>query len=299
MRNRLSARTGGFRQLLVTLLLAALSVRCANTAGEVRAGGAATGEARPSIAQFMGIRAPNNPALAGDGTLYARDWADGIQQLHRFDASGVSTAKLTSFPDGLNAFSLSPDGTKITLAAASGGNEQDQLYLLPAHGDGTSAVTPLLQDPDVVFRNNVWLSDSSGFIYTANDVSPSDFYVYRYVFASGPASSGSEPRKTRLLAREGSWSAQDVTRDGARVLVGRFVSESDRQVYELDTPSGALSELSFADSSGTSSTAAVGYMPGETSVLLASDHDGGTRRLWQLHSRTGATSRPLRDLDAF
>jgi len=257
----------------------------------------------PPVARFIEIHCGTNPVLA-NGTLFVRDIADGTNQLYRFD--GVAgpdrkSTKLTSFPDGMSSFSLSPDARRLIVAAAPGGNEQTQLYEIDVAADGTfGSLIGLLENPAAVYRLDAWLKDSSGFIYAANAESSADFYLYRYDFdAHGKGST------TRLLAKPGSWSARDVTRDGRRVLVEHYVSESNSEAYELDTTSGALTALvpksagASAERADESHTTAAGYLPDESAALLESDADGGTLRLWLCDLEKHETSRPIPALDRF
>lgn len=241
----------------------------------------------PTIEQFSKIRAPNQPTLAPDGALYVRDWPDGVNQLYvrlaGFDRS-APMQRLTSFPDGIGGYWLSPDGSRIVVSAATGGNEQYQLYLLSV---ATGKVTPILQNPDVVYRFNVWMRDGSGFVYAANDQSPSDFHLYRYDLASG--------RSEKLLADRGSWSAVDVTDDGSRLLVSHDMSVSDSRVLELQASTHELKDLSV----GPSPTAnePVGYMPGEKEVLVISDVEDGVMKLFAKDIASGAARKPAAGLD--
>ena len=71
---------------------------------------------RPTIEQFLKIRVPAGAALAADGTLYFRDWPDGIWQLYRVTPLAVSGGgrdyspgkarieRLTDYKDGLAPF---------------------------------------------------------------------------------------------------------------------------------------------------------------------------------------------------
>ncbi|MCI0632131.1 MAG: S9 family peptidase [Phycisphaerales bacterium] len=243
----------------------------------------------PSIERFMKIRAPNSPTLSPDGTLFVRDWPDGVNQLYKRAAGNKPDApmtRLTDFPDGLNSYSLSPDGKLIVLAAATGGNEQDNLHLLTV-ADGT--ITPLLIDPKVVYRLNVWVDDSSGFIYSANAESPADFYIYRFDFAG--------KKSTKLSAKPGYWEASDVTKDGKRVLVNEFISESHSNAFELDAATGNLAKLNIG-ADQTSNTSA-GYLPGEKSAMITSDSEKGIERLFVRDLATGAVRKPLPEIDQF
>jgi hypothetical protein len=139
----------------------------------------------PDIGQFLRIRTPSAPQLAPDGTVYLRDWPDGIFQLYRRDAGdapGATGEKLTSFADGISGFSVGPDGSSVIIEAGVGGSEQDDLFLLdPKSGE----IRTLKSDPGVVYSAQAWAPDGSAFIFSANDASPSDFHLYRYDLSNG------------------------------------------------------------------------------------------------------------------
>src|SRR5262245_34613994 len=163
----------------------------------------------PTIQQFLKIRTPGAPVILPDGSLLMRDWPDGIFQLYRatprtggaaasYEPENLTRKKLTDFPDGLSSFTVSPDGRRVVLLHARGGNENTQLTLLDLASGQTS---PILSNPKVQASVNEWLDDGTGFIYSANDESPNDFYLYRWDFATGKA--------TKLLGKEGTWAAVD------------------------------------------------------------------------------------------
>jgi len=232
----------------------------------------------------MSIRVPTAPTRAADGTLYVEDWRDGVDQVYSRDPGvppGGSLRRLTGFEDGVDGYWLSPDDATIVVAAAVGGSEQTDLYRLePVSGE----IEPLLADPDVYYRFGCWLRDGSGFIFAANDERPSDFHLYRFDLEARVA--------TKLLGREGSWSAVDATSDG-RVLVGRYTSASRADAYELDTSAGLLRSLNRGEGAYNR---ALGYLPGEEHVALVSDAVGGVRRLYIRAFEDGAFSRPLPEL---
>jgi len=284
MQARLNRLSGG---VLPFLLLA-------SCAGAPAASSGATG---PSVRALLEVRAPANPVLAPDGALYVRDWPEGVNQVFRVDRDG-RRVQLSNFEDGASGFSLSPDGERLLVRAASGGNEQDQVFLLGAtrEGGGSSALEPLLTRARTVFRPQVWLADGSGFLYAANDESAEAFHLYRFDFEARGSASG---RATKLLARPGSWSVQDVTGDARRALVSEFVSESDVRAYELELESGVLRPLGpQPEAGGTLNTAGIAYWPNERAVLLESDVGDGIRRVWRQDLRSGALERPLPQLDA-
>ncbi|MFN5944864.1 MAG: prolyl oligopeptidase family serine peptidase [Phycisphaerae bacterium] len=276
----------------------------AQPAGAVSASGITTPgleERGPGVEKFFRIRTPGAATIAPDGSLYVRDWPAGVFQLFRVPAGatpptaapGTPMQQLTNFKDGLSGYSLSPDGKQMLVFFAAGGNERTQVSLLDLNNTDTATnTTPLLANDQVVFSVNAWLHDSSGFLYTANDTSANDFHIYRYDLAS--------KKSTKLLAKEGSWAAADLTRDGSRALVGQFRSASDSTLQELNTKTGELTNLAtFLSEVSTASLSPVGYLPDEKGVLFTSDHEGdGITRLY-LRDANGNIRKPLTSLDKY
>lgn len=244
--------------------------------------------AMPDVRAWLAVRAPSNAQIAKNGDLYVRDWPDGVNQVYR--VNGASAERLTDFPDGASSFSISPDGKTLLVSAAVGGNEQDQVFAFDLPFVAGAAPRPLLVDPKAVFRVHAWLGDGHGFLYSSNDESANDFHVSRYDLADG--------KRTKLIAEAGSWSAPAVSRQADRVLVQRFVSESDRTLFEYDFAS-KTSKAFRVGTEATTSTSGVGYLDDDESIVCVSDADGGTSRVWVWHPRTGAASRPLNSLERY
>ncbi|QOJ00169.1 MAG: S9 family peptidase [Phycisphaeraceae bacterium] len=253
------------------------------------------------LERFLRIRTPSGAALAPDGTLYVRDWPDGVFQVYKVTPPAMSKdapspdyrpgraayTRLTNYKDGASGFSLSPDGRWGIITHAVGGNENFQLALLDTR---TDAVRELTDKPGVQYSINAWLDDSSGFFFSGNQDSPNDFYLYRYDLASGSV--------TRVLANEGSWSADDSAPGGSRVLVSKYNSISDSRVYELDTGTGSLKDLTILGDQATASNRVVGYMPDFRRVMLISDHVDGSARLYMKDLSTGEITTPIPSLGA-
>ncbi len=251
--------------------------------------------AKPTIQQFLKIRTPSAPEMLPDGSLLYRDWPDGVFQLYRavpknaanpnYAPGEVTVTRLTEYPDGLSAFSLSPDGKRVVLMHARGGNENTQLTLLDPTAAPGAATSPILANPKVQARVNLWTHDGSAMVYSANDESPEDFYVYRWEFATGKA--------TKLLGEKGAWGASDVTRDGKRMLVGHYLSASNSEIYELDVATGKRTDLTIRPKGGTAACEIVGYLPSERAVLITSDWKDGRSRLYQRDLKSGAVREAL------
>ncbi|MEN0019761.1 MAG: S9 family peptidase [Planctomycetota bacterium] len=240
-----------------------------------------------SIEPYLKIRTPGAPQLAADGRSYFTDWPDGIFQLYMREAGapidGPAT-KLTHFDDGVSSFSISPDGSMILVQASVGGSEQDDLFLISEPGPGAEVV-PLKGDPRVVYSSQFWLDDSSGFVYTANEASPSDFHLYTFDIASGESE--------KVLAEPGYWYAEGISPDGAHMMVGRYFSASSAEVYEIDLQTGDKRDITVRDASGKAfANFPAGYAPDGTRFTVVDDEDG-IRKMFAMDAESMSRTKPL------
>jgi dipeptidyl aminopeptidase/acylaminoacyl peptidase len=279
------------------------------------AGNADLRERGPGIEKFYKMRVPSSVRLAPDGAMYVRDWPDGVNQLYRVPAAGNQAplavpdkpmTRLTDFKDGCTGYSMSRDGSRMLVMTAMGGNEKTQVYLLDRKNDDPKTnLTPVLVNPEVVFRPNAWSFDSSAMFFTANLDDINNFHVYRYDFQPGAKDKDGNPvagTYKRLLAKEGDWSVADVSRDTKSLLVTQYRSSSDSDVHILEAQTGKLTLLNPAfklPAGQTASLDPVGFSTDEKSVYITSDHEGGLRKLFQVDLATLTVSKPLPGLDRF
>ncbi len=258
----------------------------------------------PTIQQFFKIRTPGAVQFSPSGALFVSDSPDGITQIYRVkgntasakDNKGDNTGnytRLTNFKDGSSGYALSPDGARMLVLAGSGGNENTQIYLYnTADAAKPESVRPLINNPKVQYAPNLWLPDSSGFLYTGNDQNPSDFTISRFDFATNKSSI--------VLNKPGSWSASGITRDQTRVLVSEYKSASDSRPFELQVSTGELKDIAPPLAAGeTSSVEIVGYMPDEKSVLFVSDFKGGRNGLYLRDLASNSIASPIPELEKY
>lgn len=271
-------------------------------------------EKGPGIEKFYRIRTPASARLHKNGSLYCLDRPDGVMQLYRVSPNADMPAtvsatddktRLTDFKDGCTGYSMSPTGSRMLIYTAAGGNENTQVYLLDQNSTDTKKnLTPVLNNTKVVFRPSLWSLDNNSFYYTANEEDANNFFMYRYDFVAGQkdANGNAVPGKaTKILSKEGDWTANDVTRDGKRVIVSQYRSSSDSEISELDVATGNLRSLNpmIVPTGTTASLEPVGYSPDEKTFYLISDHEEGIKRLFAIDLASGKVSKPLAALDKF
>lgn len=275
MRETRTKRTARFLTVACLLALPA----CSETGGSLQlfqtAQSGSTPAAKAPLSDYLNIKAPVGGQLSPEGDLYYVNRAGKAYQLFRRPSEPGSIAKqLTDFEDGIAGFSLSPDGKNVIITASVGGDEQNDLYLMPTN---TCQIGSLLVDRKVVFGSVLWKRDSSGFAYRANDKASRDFYVYGYELASAT------PKL--IYQDEGSNYPADWSRDGSKLLVGKYNSNNYQQIFEVTTALGSAREIT--PQGVQRQFAVIGYNADETRVFVSTDYLGNFNNIATLDIDTG------------
>lgn len=238
----------------------------------------------PSVRQFVEIKWPRSGNLAPGGEFYFIHNPDGLFQL--YVRKGGDERKLTDFPDGVQGYSLSDDGKWIAISAAIGGNEQADIYLFET---STGRMRALYAHPDVVFGSVVWRRDSKAFAFKANDISPSDFYVYVYDLASNST--------RRVLSQPGDTSPVDFNSTGDRLMTMRYNSASHSQLFEVNLNDGKNREVTPAGEEWAFKP--VGYTAKNDAFIAISNYKGDKNTLARIDLESGEVSPFLPELAEF
>jgi len=244
--------------------------------------------AASGIDPFVKMRWPASATLAHDGTLYFIYNPEGIYQLYKVPPgrSQGDAVKLTTFEDGIGAYNLSEDGKWIAITASVGGSEQADLFLMNA---ATGTLETLFSDPNIVYGSVTWRRDSKAFAYRANDKVPSDFYVYVYDLATRKA--------TPAYQAEGYYYPAGFDSTGHKLAVGRYVSPSQSQVFEVDLTSGASHEIT--PTGETWSFEPIGYGPDDRHFFVNSNYHRDLHTVFSLDTANGKLTPVLSDLDGY
>jgi dipeptidyl aminopeptidase/acylaminoacyl peptidase len=180
----------------------------------------------PDIETFMQIGYCTRPAVSEDGReIYFTTGISGVQQLYRLTEEGWPY-QLTLFADGIDFYTISSDGEFAIVGASAGGSERSQLHRV----DGKSGrVTTLTDKPEVRYGSVVTSPDKTRIYYRSNERNGRDFDIYAMDLASG--------EQTMIVQREGSNAVDDISDDGKTLLLSRWSSSynSDLYLFDLDS----------------------------------------------------------------
>ncbi len=144
----------------------------------------------PTIRDYLEITGSSAGHRLPDGALLFLSRGTG-EVAHLHIERGSVVRAVTEGPEPVDRYTVNPSGTALLFLSSVGGDEQYDITLLVLT---SGEQKKLLADPTVRYDSPLWIDDTR-FIYTANEVSKRDFYIYLYDTATN---------KRRLLAdREG------------------------------------------------------------------------------------------------
>jgi dipeptidyl aminopeptidase/acylaminoacyl peptidase len=181
----------------------------------------------PDIETFMKIGGASDAQISEDGKIvFFTSWMSGVDQVYRILPSGWPY-QLTVFDDGVDFYRVSYSGKWIVVGASVGGSEQADLYLLNAE---TGTMRTLKAADEVRHGAPVWSPDERHVYFSANEPDPTYFFIYRI---------GIEDGKIDLIWDKEGWaSAVDVSMDGEHLLVSKWESNVNNNLYLLELESG-------------------------------------------------------------
>ncbi len=230
-----------------------------------------TGEYIPDIATFMQIGSNSLAGYTWDGKgIFVRSSMSGTSQIYRVTEEGWPY-QLTTFEDGIDFFALSYGGGMAVVGASVGGSEQSQLYLMDAQTGRTMQITNF---KDIQFGTPSWSRDDRMIFYRSNQENGRDFFIYRMDIATGEA----EKVFGDSTGVNGYNALLDLSKDGSRLIIGNFTSNSNNDLYLLNLDTRQYTKLTEDDTDIRYDSPTL--MPdNETIWLTCNDNKDGIQRL--------------------
>jgi len=180
----------------------------------------------PDIETFMQIGYCASPAVSEDGReIFFTSNMSGVSQLYRLTKEGWPY-QLTLFPDGIDFYTISPNGQFAIVGASTGGSEQSQLHWVDGR---TGRAKVLTNKPEVRYGTIVIGPDKSHIYYRSNERNGRDFDIY--------AMNLSTAEETVIAELEGANAVEDITNDGKTLLLSHWTSNynSDLHLFDIDS----------------------------------------------------------------
>ncbi|MFO1305008.1 MAG: prolyl oligopeptidase family serine peptidase [Burkholderiales bacterium] len=233
------------------------------------------------IELMLDVRTTGLGIPSPDGSALFFGWGiTGSAQVFKLDRPQGFPIQLTGGEENTTLRAVTPDGRWLVLARDAGGQENPGLFLQPVGG---GPLREIFQAPKVRASLGMVTDDSREIYYTANDVSPDTYSLYRYDIASGA--------RSLVLSEKGAWFVADHRGSGPslRLLLVKAPSSLASEVYELDPATRKLTPLLGVKEQVTY---AVQYAAQEGELLVATDRfrDFDALYRWKIGSDTSAAS---------
>lgn len=230
------------------------------------------------LAQYQNVRSAafRGWSPAGDGILISTRFGNSVQ-LHRVYAPGGRREQITFFEEpATGTFLPGARDAAILVSMDSGGNENNQLYLLEPQRFRVRRLT------DGKARNNLQAirHDGRQIVVTSNRRNGRDMDLY----LSDPRSADA-PRLLMEVDRQ-TWSVADWSLDGATLLIARYVSINEIYPALLDVATGRRTDLPRPGEMPAAFGPMVFSADGK-SLFLATDAGDEFRRLARFDRETG------------
>ena len=230
------------------------------------------------LRQYQNVRAASLRGWSPDGRgILVQTRFGNADQLHRVYEPGGRREQVTFFDEPTNGRLLpGRDVETLLLSMADGGNENYQLYR-QEHGRAT-----LLTDGQSRSLLGPVAEDGSCFLFTANRRNPQDMDLFR----GFPA----EPGRAEELLRvdNETWDPADISLDGRRVLLNRYVSINESHPALLDIETKRLTPIPIPEGATAGKVAfdALQFSVDGRHAFLACDARGEFRTLARVDLET-------------
>jgi dipeptidyl aminopeptidase/acylaminoacyl peptidase len=228
------------------------------------------------IQTMLDVRAPGLGMVSPDGKRLFFNWSiTGTPAVWRLDGPKGFPVQMTGGEDRTTLLGITPDGRHLILSRDHGGQEDPGLYLQPVEGGALRLVqhTPRVQT-SYAFTS----ADSKWVYFTANDVKPDSYAVYRYDVGAG--------KRELLFSQDGLWQIADYREKPAEtaLLLQKATGALSSELYEWGTKGRTLKPLL---GQGETTEFQAAYAADPSGLLVVTNKLGDFRRLYRWTPASG------------
>lgn len=175
------------------------------------------------IQTMLDVRGAGTGILSRDGRrMFLSSRITGSSQVWRQDGPLAFPVQLTGGEDRTAVWAVAPDDSFLVVGRDVGGQENPGLYLQSPDGGPLRTV---FRADKVQAALQYVTDDSKALYYTANDVDPASYAIYRHDVASGT--------RERVFAEPGLWSIGDHRRTaaGEEWLLEKALGNAQIEIY--------------------------------------------------------------------
>jgi dipeptidyl aminopeptidase/acylaminoacyl peptidase len=181
------------------------------------------------IESILDVRSPGLGMVTPDGKRMFFTWGiTGTIQVWRLDGAQKFPSQVTGGQDATTIAGMTPDGKYLLLSRDRQGEENAGLYLQSTDG---GALEVIQHTPNVQTSLQYIGNDSRIIYFSANDIKPDSYVIYRYDLQT--------KQKVQISGGDGVWWIADVfvnpqTGDREKFLFAKATGSQSREYYEFD-----------------------------------------------------------------
>ena len=225
------------------------------------------------FARYLRIRGAYGASWSPDGRRisFLTD-ITGVPQVWEVPAEGGWPDQLTFHEERVMGARYSPADDALVFSMDVGGNERAQIFLLKSSAGEERDLT---REPDAIHYFGGFSPDGGRIAYTATHRNGTDFDVYVQDLDGEPE---------MVWEVSGYHGVADWGPDGSYLIVARYRSNLDNELYRLDLTTGEATLLTPHEDEALFSN--VNVTPDGSGAYLATDRDGDFSRLAHLDFST-------------
>ncbi len=225
------------------------------------------------FARYLRIRGAYGASWSPDGRRisFLTD-ITGVPQVWEVPAEGGWPDQLTFHEERVMGARYSPADDALVFSMDIGGNERAQIFLLKSSAGEERDLT---REPDAIHYFGGFSPDGGRIAYTATRRNGTDFDVYVQDLDGEPE---------MVWEVSGYHGVADWGPDGSYLIVARYRSNLDNELYRLDLTTGEATLLTPHEDEALFSN--VNVTPDGSGAYLATDRDGDFSRLAHLDFST-------------
>lgn len=230
-------------------------------------------ELKPQLQRYRNARSAAFQDWMDDGSILITTRFGETPQVHRVAAPGADRRQLTFFGEPIASASAVPGSDRYAYARDAGGAEYYQIYVAGLGGGEVALTEPGTRNEGVIFSH-----DGKTAIWSQVRPGQPNYEIVAADLAN--------PTARRTIYRgEGAWQAIDASRDGSKILIGKYISIQDSQLWLLDVASGQATRI-------RESATPVAYgeallTPDGRSVITTSDEGSDVQRVVEISLADG------------
>lgn len=229
---------------------------------------------RPEIQRYRNARSAYFADWAADGSMLIATRFGETFQIHRVIAPGADRRQLTFFDEPISGARTIPGSSRYAYTRDSGGSEYFQVYVADPAG-----VEMALTEPGTRNELPIFSRDGKTAVWSQVRAGEPDYDIIAVDLVNPGL------RRT-IYEGTGAWSPVDISPDGTKVLIGKYISVQESQYWLLDVATGQATRVH-------ETTGPIAYGPAAEftadgrSIITTSDEGSDFARLVEIELASG------------